>query len=273
MIAPPLVSVVIPCYNAEKWIKRCLISISIQDHPNIEIIVVDDASTDKSINVISSYKVKLIRNETNLGECRTSERGFRAATGKYVCRLSADDEFVLRDHISHQVAVMEKYSLDWCYHSISAVGPTIEKSVISQTAWMPIPIRYSAKVFHIFDNIFLKFPMICYLIAGIRNPINSSALMFRTETFRRYLSWDKTGLRSCCDGSLLANVLLNHLKGMAINKPGSFYRVHPEQATGQPRTNKDLQRMRELIYEETSKKEYPLWLRVCSILIRRYALK
>jgi glycosyltransferase involved in cell wall biosynthesis len=269
----PLVSIVIPCYNAEKWIRRCMLSVFIQDYPNLEIIVVDDASTDKSANLIVLGKVKLIKNETNLGECQTSQKGFMAATGKYVCRLSADDEFVCRDHISRQVAVMEKYSLDWCYNSVSAVGPTIEKSVVSQTAWMPIPIRYGAWVFHIFDNLILKFPMVCYLIAGIRNPINSSALMFRTETFRSGLSWNDSGLRSVCDAALLADVFLHGLKGRAIAKMGSFYRIHEMQATGKPEANENLALIRKAIYEETLKPEYPFWVRLCSEIIMAHILK
>ena len=269
----PLVSIVIPCYNGQKWIRHCLLSAFMQDYPNIEFIVVDDASTDASARMVALSKVKLIRNETNLGECKTSQRGFDVATGEYICRLSADDEFISPDHISRQVAAMEKYSLDWCYNSLNAIGPTIEKSRMIQSAWAPVPIRYSALWFHIFDNLFLKFPLVCYLIAGRRNPINSSAMMFRTETFRKYLSWETSGRRSVCDAALLADIFLNRLKGRALSSAGSFYRIHPDQATGKPETNKDLDIIQKGIYSETCKPEYPFWVRIASHLILKFVLK
>lgn len=271
--SPPLVSIVIPCYNGQKWIRHCLLSAFMQDYKNLEFIVVDDASTDASARLVDLPKVKLIRNEMNLGECKTSQRGFNAAAGKYICRLSADDEFISPNHISRQVAAMEKYSLDWCYNSLNAIGPTIERSRMSQGAWAPIPVRYSALWFHIFDNVFLKFPLVCYLIAGRRNPINSSALMFRAETFRKYLSWDSSGRRSVCDAALLADILRNKLKGRALSTPGSFYRIHPDQATGKPETNKDYEIIQEQIYRETCKPEYPLWTRIASRLILKFVLK
>jgi hypothetical protein len=269
----PLVSVVIPCYNAERWIRHCLLSVLMQDYKNIEIIIVDDASTDKSASLIDLPQVKLIRNETNLGECRTSEKGFNAATGKYICRLSADDEFLCANHITRQVAAMEEHSLDWCYNSLSAVGPTIDRSRLQQSMWAPIPYRYAPRVLHTLDNQFLKYPNLCYLIAGFRSPVNSSALMIRADIFRARLSWDTTGLRSVCDGALLANILLHKLKGRALDNPGSFYRIHEAQATGTAGANKDLASLRRMIYEETVQPWYPFWLRLCSEIILLWMVK
>ena len=96
----PLVSVVIPCYNAGDFIEDCVLSVLRQDYSPIEIIVVDDASTDRSVPTIAEYPICISRNTINVGECKTSARGFAMASGKYVCRLSADDMFVNTDHIS-----------------------------------------------------------------------------------------------------------------------------------------------------------------------------
>jgi len=261
------VSVVIPCYNAEKWIWDCVSSVIKQDYNDVEIIIVDDCSTDKSLEVIAQLQrlyggIKLIENPVNLGECKTSDIGFKNAHGKYVCRLSADDAFVNKDHISKQVDAMEKTNADWCYNNINLIGESINKATVCTTSWTPIPIRYSVNIFYIFDNIFLKFPRICYLIAGVRNPINSSALMFRASTM---LSWD-SDLRSVCDGTLLAKMFLAGHKGCAIHSMGAFYRIHPDQATGKEPTNKIHMVVKKRIYNNPS---LPTWMKICSCIIKR----
>lgn len=285
----PLVSVVIPCYNAEKWIYNCIESVIRQDYENIEIIVVDDASTDNSINIIDDWQaynnkfkhfkylpqIYVIKNTENLGECKTSAIGFDAAKGKYICRLSADDMFVKGEHISIQVAEMEKYNLDWCYNNINLVGETIQTARISKTAWILLPIRYSANLLYIFDNSILKCHNICYLIIGIKNPINSSALMFKATIFNSplpwmSLSWDNY-LRSICDGSLIAKMFLMKYKVRAIHSIGAFYRIHPKQATGKPETTKDLIEVKKWIYNEiinsSSSFPYPFWMKIIAKIL------
>jgi len=267
----PLVSVVVPCYNAEKFIADCLQSVIIQDYQPIEIIVVDDCSTDNSVEEIrrfmktSTKKVALLCNSHNLGECRTSELGFQKATGEYVCRLSADDMFVNTDHISRQVNEMEMYDLDWCYNNCNLVGETIQDAVVCNTAWLPIPIRYSATAFHIFDNALLKyFPNVCYLIAITRNPINSSALMIRKDVHTTHgKRWDGSGLHSVCDAWLIGNLLLSGAKVRAIHSTGSFYRIHDGQATGKSNTNADAIQMRHVLYKRTLAGDSPVWMKLC----------
>ena len=80
----PLVTVVIPCYNAEAFIWDCVSSVIKQDYDQIEIIIVEDCSTDKSREVIVSLNhlfggIKVIYNKINLGECKTSALGFSNA--------------------------------------------------------------------------------------------------------------------------------------------------------------------------------------------------
>ena len=264
----PLVSVVIPCYNAEKWIGECVNSVLMQDYKNIEIIVVDDASTDTSKSrIIMHPLIKLIRNEVNLGECKTSTIGFREAKGKYICRLSADDAFVNPDHISIQISEMEKHNLDWCYNNVNVWGATPNTGTRKVTSWMPTPVKYNIEIFSVFDNVFLKFPFICYLILTFRNPVNSSAMMVRESKYKELLTWDSE-LRTCCDGILVSKMLLSRLKGKAIDSVGAFYRVHPEQATCKPETNKSFIRMREMMHDEIRCGNHPIWMKAFSKIIR-----
>jgi glycosyltransferase involved in cell wall biosynthesis len=259
---PPLVTVVIPCYNAEKWIEECIQSVLKQDYKPIEIIVVDDCSTDRSVQNVWQYPVRLIRNEINMGECKTSARGFSEAFGKYICRLSADDVFVNNNHITQQVKEMEETGADWCYNNVNLVGESVSDSILCKTAWASIPIRRSADFLYIFDNLFLKFPRICYLIAGVRNPINSSTIMFHAP---KMLSWD-SDLRSVCDGILLSKMFMTGLKGRAIHYKGALYRIHSGQATGKESTNKVHDIVKTRIYSNPT---LPYWMKVCAWIIKR----
>jgi len=87
-------SVIIPMYNAEKTISRALQSVLNQSYPAYEIIIVDDASTDISCDIITKYqndKVQLIKKQTNTGSSDTRNIGMNIAKGDYIAFLDADD--------------------------------------------------------------------------------------------------------------------------------------------------------------------------------------
>ncbi|MCA9906465.1 MAG: glycosyltransferase family 2 protein, partial [Anaerolineae bacterium] len=86
------VSVIIPCYNASHWIRDTIDSCLKQSYQSIEIIVVDDGSTDDSLTVIRSYgdRVKCLAGP-NEGGCRARNLGFQQSEGEYVMFLDADD--------------------------------------------------------------------------------------------------------------------------------------------------------------------------------------
>lgn len=86
----PLISVIIPCYNQGHFLGEAINSALSQTHPNIEIIVVDDGSTDNTAEVAASYGVRCVRQENQgLGPARNS--GLREARGNYLVFLDADD--------------------------------------------------------------------------------------------------------------------------------------------------------------------------------------
>lgn len=87
------VSIVMPIYNGEKYIKDCIESVLNQTLKDFEFIIVDDGSTDNSINIIKSYndeRIILIKKEHS-GIVRTLNMGINAACGKYIARMDADD--------------------------------------------------------------------------------------------------------------------------------------------------------------------------------------
>lgn len=94
MIANPLVSILIPSYNAEKTIFDCIESTINQTYKNIEIIVVDDCSIDNTVNIINKIdnkKIKLIVNNHNLGMSRNWNECLKYANGEYIQFLHGDD--------------------------------------------------------------------------------------------------------------------------------------------------------------------------------------
>lgn len=90
----PLVSVVIPAFNAAKTIHECLASVLGQSEGDLEVIVCDDASTDGTLDIIeglSDSRVHVIRNAVNLGEGATRDNAIAAAKGKWIAVIDADD--------------------------------------------------------------------------------------------------------------------------------------------------------------------------------------
>lgn len=108
----PLVSVILPCYNTENHIESALRSIIQQDYPNLEIIVIDDRSSDSSWEIIQALaqedaRILAVRNEENLRLIKTLNKGIQLSRGQYIARMDADD---MSDpaRIGKQVAYLEQ---------------------------------------------------------------------------------------------------------------------------------------------------------------------
>lgn len=92
----PKISVLVPVYNVEKYIRRCLTSIQEQSLQDIEIIVVNDATPDNSMAIVrelarSDDRIKILEHEKNMGLMWTRRTGYLAATGDYITFCDSDD--------------------------------------------------------------------------------------------------------------------------------------------------------------------------------------
>ena len=104
----PKVSVVMPAYNAEKYIGEAIDSILNQTFEDFEFIIIDDCSSDRTAEIIKSYTDKRIRfyqNEHNMGVAATLNRGLDLATGEYIARMDSDD-ISLPERFEKQVQYM-----------------------------------------------------------------------------------------------------------------------------------------------------------------------
>ena len=110
------VSVVIPSYNAEKFLRLCVDSVLSQTLSSIEVLIVDDCSTDGSVNLCrelysNDSRVKILQQPKNMGPGAARNRGICEAQGEYVAFIDSDDE-ILPDMFSKMLDVAKKYNAD-----------------------------------------------------------------------------------------------------------------------------------------------------------------
>jgi len=106
----PKISVIMPVYNAEKYLDEAVESILNQTYSDFELIIINDCSNDNSEKIILSYddsRIKYIKNETNLGVALSLNRGLDEACGEYIARMDADD-ISLPLRFEKQLEFMEK---------------------------------------------------------------------------------------------------------------------------------------------------------------------
>jgi glycosyltransferase involved in cell wall biosynthesis len=117
-----LVSVIIPAYNIEKYISQTIDSVIHQTYKNIEIIIVNDGSTDNTEKIIQKYSQKdsriIIVNQQNGGVSAARNSGFKKASGDYFCIIDSDD-IMLPEKIATQVNFLEhNKDIDFTYSKV-----------------------------------------------------------------------------------------------------------------------------------------------------------
>lgn len=112
----PLVSVVLPVFNGERFVRGAIESVLTQHHPRVEVIVVDDGSTDRTPQILREFgpAIRVLR-QANGGRSVARNRGLEEAAGKFVVFLDADD-LLTPEHVSTLVAACESgpYDLAYC---------------------------------------------------------------------------------------------------------------------------------------------------------------
>ncbi len=134
----PLVSIITATFNSEKFLGLTINSVLNQSYKNWELILVDDSSTDKTIELIGSYQKKhpnilLIQNTTNQGAGVSRNKGITAAKGDFIAFLDADDLWK-PNKLEVQITFMIKNNLDVCFSSYDLIdeeGNNLFKRVIA----------------------------------------------------------------------------------------------------------------------------------------------
>ncbi|MDX2470602.1 MAG: glycosyltransferase family 2 protein, partial [SAR324 cluster bacterium] len=124
-MSTPLISVVMPVYNAAPFLQESISSVLNQTFTDFEFIIIDDGSTDNTEEVILGFDDKRIRfekNESNLKIVKTLNKGIQLARGKYIARMDADD-FCFPERFANQVGFLEENpNIDLCGTWVQTFG-------------------------------------------------------------------------------------------------------------------------------------------------------
>lgn len=120
----PVISVIIPVYNAEKYVGKCLDSVLAQNYKNFEILCFNDGSPDSSLRILREYekkdgRIKVIDQE-NMGVAKTRNKGIKMARGKYLVFVDNDDT-VAKDYLEKMLELIEADEADLVIGGFSRV--------------------------------------------------------------------------------------------------------------------------------------------------------
>lgn len=122
----PLVSVVMPAYNAAAYIREAMESVIGQTVTDWELIVIDDCSGDESLEIAHEYakadpRITVMRNECNIGVARTRNRAIECSRGRYIAFLDSDDAWY-PEKLQRQIQLLDTTGADMAYCSYAIVG-------------------------------------------------------------------------------------------------------------------------------------------------------
>ena len=143
-----LVSIVVPIYNAERYLSKCIQSISEQSYENIEIILLNYGSIDNSLRICNEHllrdaRIRMTSRESS-GEAATRNLGIEIARGKYICFINSDD-IIEKEYIEKLVCNVEEKTLTFCGYKIDSYCDIKDTSVTK--------IYRNLREFYVKDNI------------------------------------------------------------------------------------------------------------------------
>lgn len=185
-----LVSILVPCYNHEKFVADCINSLIAQTYENIEVIICDDCSADKSFLVIKEYeeamkkrfkKVVIMRNEVNRGVTKNLNGMLELAQGAYI-KLIASDDMLAEDAIENLVAYAKVSGADIVYSNMY---------IIDENQHYPVNNTETLKIFYTEQP-----PVGRGLIGSIyaNNCIAAPSVIFPKATFDKFGNFDEEGM-------------------------------------------------------------------------------
>lgn len=127
----PLISVIMPSYNSESYIREAIDSALSQTYKRFELIVIDDCSDDSTPDIVREYcerdeRVHFLANEKNLGAAGTRNRGLDEAKGDYIAFLDSDDIW-RSDKLAKQLQLLSSSGKSLCYSSYAFINESGEK--------------------------------------------------------------------------------------------------------------------------------------------------
>lgn len=142
--AVPLVSIIMPSYNSEKYLSESIESVLNQSFSNFEMIIIDDCSADNSVSVINYYskidsRIRLVELFKNSGAAVSRNAGISIAQGRYICFLDSDDLW-LPGKLERQLAFMEQIG---AFFSCTAYDKIDVRGTFLRAVCVPARVEYS----------------------------------------------------------------------------------------------------------------------------------
>ncbi|WKN24534.1 MULTISPECIES: glycosyltransferase family 2 protein [Azotobacter] len=148
-MAPEKVSVIIPVYNVAPYLAQCLDSAVNQDYDNLEIIAVDDGSTDTSLEILEAFRARhgnlLVRSTKNQGVSIARNTGLELATGEYILFVDSDD-FLERQAISTCVEILGRQQVDMVFFASTVFFDGVDESLRENFRGERVPDLHGAYI-------------------------------------------------------------------------------------------------------------------------------
>ena len=183
-----LVSIVLPIFNGQKYVRAAIDSILCQSHENFELIIVDDGSTDDSLTIVSSYadpRIKIFKNKKNLGIVDSLNRGISLSNGEYIARMDSDD-IAFPNRLKKQLEFIKKNDCDLTSARAVTFGESKEK--IFPTQLNPSEIEFGL----LFVNLIVH-PLVFARATVLKSNLYSSEY----EGAEDYELWTRLVLSGC----------------------------------------------------------------------------
>ena len=201
-----LISIIMPSYNCEKWIKETIKCVQNQTYDHWELVITDDASTDKTVELIKQEqafdnRIKLFVSEKNQGAGKSRNNSLSHCQGRYIAFFDSDDLWV-PEKLEHQLVYMKAHNIAMCYTDYDLVN---EDGEYRKTISVPKSITYDG---------YLKRPITC-----------THSIMFDTKVVDKKLL-EMPDIRRGQDGATWLQVLKSGIVGYALNESLAKYRRH-----------------------------------------------
>lgn len=206
---PYLVSVLMPAYNASLYIREAIDSILSQTFSDFEFLIIDDGSTDNTVDIVKSYndtRIKLLQNGQNKGLVYTLNKGLDIAQGKYIARMDADD-ISKPDRLEKQFAYLESSS------DVDILGTAFN--------FLDTPYEIHHPVYN--EDIRIR------LLDD--NAFAHPTVMFRAETLRKNNLYYKSEYKHVEDYHFWTQAAIKELGLANLDEVLLLYRQHPTQVT------------------------------------------
>ena len=221
----PTLSVIIAAFNAEVYLRDSILSLLNEKLSGLEIIVVDDGSSDLTGEVVKGLPVKLIRLQKNIGQAAAQNRGVKEARGKYLCFFDSDD-ILVKGGLWWRVKYLE------CHPKANLVAGKIAGIIDSQGKLIGSYRKVLNPDYRLPPSRLTK----KYLASGGEFPSQSWLMLFRKEFLKKVGPMDET-LRCAHDNDFFYRVLA-HGPIPFENKSVAYYRLHETNLSGKWKSGK-----------------------------------